>query len=197
MKSESKNYYQILGLSPNASIDDIRKAYRTYAAKFHPDKHEGDPFFEDRFKEVKEAYEILSDTETRWRYDIKKFGKSKVVVKTNPDDFETDTKGERESETKHGIRIDVTHLDIYLTAFYFINLGAWVIIKKMNEHAAPGGYAWGFFLTTLSSLLLWFFVSGLIARIKRRQSGPWSYRMACLLIALALTYVLLRTSWTP
>src|SRR5258706_2542369 len=70
MRSEIKNYYHILGLEWNASDEDIRKAYRTYAAKFHPDKHEGDPFFEERFKEVREAHEILGDNDKRWSYDI-------------------------------------------------------------------------------------------------------------------------------
>jgi len=88
MKSEIKNYYQILGLEWNASVEDIRKAYRTYAAKFHPDKHEGDPFFEERFKDVKEAYEILSDAEKRWKYDIKTFGKSRVALEPNSTDFD-------------------------------------------------------------------------------------------------------------
>ena len=84
MKGGTKDYYQILGLQRDASSEDIRKAYRTYAAKFHPDKHEGDAFFEERFKEVKEAYETLFDVEKRMRYDIKKFGKSKAVSRTGP-----------------------------------------------------------------------------------------------------------------
>ena len=56
-----KNYYLILGLNPFASNEEIKKAYKLYASKFHPDKHQGDNFFEDRFKEIAEAYEYLSD----------------------------------------------------------------------------------------------------------------------------------------
>jgi len=66
------NYYQILGLESNASKDEIKKAYRTYATKFHPDKQNGDKFFEERFKEILEAYEILSDDSKRANYDSKK-----------------------------------------------------------------------------------------------------------------------------
>ncbi len=54
-----KNYYQILGIKRESSIDDIKTAYRKLAKKFHPDKNEGDKFFEDRFKEIQESYEIL------------------------------------------------------------------------------------------------------------------------------------------
>ena len=197
MKSEIKNYYQILGLPWNASFEDIRKAYRTYAAKFHPDKHEGDPFFEERFKEVKEAYEILGDTEKRWKYDIKKFGKSKVILKPNPNDFDRPDKSEKESKAKRKLRVDVSHIDIYLAAFYFINLTAWVIIKRMNENATPGGYVWGLFLSILSSLLFWLFINGLIERINRRNNGPGIYWMGYLLLALALTYAILWTTWMP
>jgi curved DNA-binding protein CbpA len=194
MKSESKNYYQILGLEWNASVEDIRKAYRTYAAKFHPDKHEGDPFFEERFKDVKEAYEFLSDTQKRWKYDIKKFGKSKAILKPGFNDFGHHDKRERE---KRKLRVDVSHIDIYLAAFYFINLTAWAIIKRIKENASPGGYVWGVFLSALSSLLLWLFISGLIERINRRNTGPGLHWVAYLVLALGLAYVILWTTWMP
>ncbi len=66
-----KNYYQILGLLPECSKDDIKKAYRIYATKFHPDKQNSDKFFEDRFKEIKEAYDILIDDNKRAQFDSK------------------------------------------------------------------------------------------------------------------------------
>jgi curved DNA-binding protein CbpA len=64
-----KNYYQILGLSPDCNKDDIKKAYRIYATKFHPDKQNNDKFFEERFKEIKEAYDILIDDSKRAQFD--------------------------------------------------------------------------------------------------------------------------------
>lgn len=73
-----KNYYQTLGLTENSSTEEIKKAYKLFALKLHPDKHDGDKFFEARFKEVLEAYEILSDLEKKSSYDIKL--KSRIVT---------------------------------------------------------------------------------------------------------------------
>ena len=63
------NYYEILGISQNASNEDIRTAYRKLALKFHPDKNPGDLFFEQQFKVICEANEILSNPKTRNNYD--------------------------------------------------------------------------------------------------------------------------------
>lgn len=64
-----RDYYEILGVDKNASKEDIKKAYKKLALKFHPDKNKGDKESEEKFKEVGEAYSVLSDDDKRARYD--------------------------------------------------------------------------------------------------------------------------------
>jgi molecular chaperone DnaJ len=64
-----RDYYEILGVARNAGDDEIKKAYRKLAIKYHPDKNPNDKSSEDKFKEAAEAYEILSNPEKRQRYD--------------------------------------------------------------------------------------------------------------------------------
>ena len=64
-----RDYYEVLGVGKNASADDIKRAYRRLAMKYHPDKNPGDKEAETKFKECAEAYEVLSDPEKRQRYD--------------------------------------------------------------------------------------------------------------------------------
>jgi molecular chaperone DnaJ len=64
-----RDYYEILGVNRDAAEDDIKKAYRKLAVKYHPDKNAGDKHAEERFKELGEAYEVLSDPQKRAAYD--------------------------------------------------------------------------------------------------------------------------------
>jgi molecular chaperone DnaJ len=64
-----RDFYEILGVSKNAGDDEIKKAYRKMAIKFHPDKNQGDKAAEEHFKEAAEAYEVLSNKDKRARYD--------------------------------------------------------------------------------------------------------------------------------
>lgn len=67
--TEKRDYYEVLGLQRGATIEEIKKAYRKLAVKYHPDKNPGDPEAEERFKEAAEAYGVLSDDDKRAKYD--------------------------------------------------------------------------------------------------------------------------------
>ena len=67
--ADKRDYYEVLGVQKGASADEIKKAYRTMAKKYHPDLHPNDPEAEAHFKECNEAYEVLSDPDKKSRYD--------------------------------------------------------------------------------------------------------------------------------
>jgi curved DNA-binding protein CbpA len=69
----SKDYYQLLGVKSNASTEEIKKSYRRLALKYHPDKNPGDLLAEAVFKEIAEAYDVLSDAKKREDYHYKRF----------------------------------------------------------------------------------------------------------------------------
>lgn len=69
MAENKRDYYEVLGISKGASEDEIKKAYRTLAKKYHPDMNPGDKEAEAKFKEVNEAYAVLSDADKRAKYD--------------------------------------------------------------------------------------------------------------------------------
>ena len=66
----SRDYYEILGVERKASQEELKKAFRKLAMKYHPDRNQDDPTAEDRFKEVNEAYAVLSDADKRKQYDM-------------------------------------------------------------------------------------------------------------------------------
>ena len=72
--ADKRDYYEVLGVGKNASADEIKKAYRKLALKYHPDRNPGDKEAEEKFKEAAEAYDVLSNDEKRKRYD--QFGHS-------------------------------------------------------------------------------------------------------------------------
>lgn len=82
MAENKRDYYEVLGVDKSASADDIKKAYRKLAMKYHPDRNPGDKSAEEKFKEVGEAYEVLSDADKRSRYDS--YGFAGVDPNFNP-----------------------------------------------------------------------------------------------------------------
>ena len=69
MAEQKRDYYEVLGVAKDASEDDIKKAYRKLAKKYHPDMNPGDKNAETKFKEASEAYAVLSDADKRRQYD--------------------------------------------------------------------------------------------------------------------------------
>ena len=74
----ARDYYEILGVDTNAGEAELKKAYRQLAMQYHPDKNPGDKKAEERFKEVNEAYAVLSDPDKRAHYD--RFGSAPGVA---------------------------------------------------------------------------------------------------------------------
>ena len=87
---EYRDYYKILGVPRGASAEEIKKTYRKLAMRYHPDRNPGDKQAEDRFKEINEAYQVLSDPQKRSRYDQLGESYSQWQQKGAPGNFDWD-----------------------------------------------------------------------------------------------------------
>lgn len=121
-----KNHYQTLGLKNDASASEIKKSYRFYASKFHPDKHGGDQFFEEKFKEIKDAYDVLSDLSKKSEYDA-------TLTKSNPQSFRSSSAFDYESFEREENRLTKEREQrIYLKEGNLIINGNSVVVGKQT-----------------------------------------------------------------
>lgn len=103
-----KDYYKTLGVERNAGEDDIRKAYRKLAMQYHPDRNPNDKQAEERFKEINEAYQVLSDSQKRAHYDRLGSDYSRWQQRGAPGDFNWDQYG---GGFPGGVRVEYGDLD--------------------------------------------------------------------------------------
>lgn len=129
-----KDYYKILGVERNASEDDIRKAYRKLAMQYHPDRNPNDKQAEERFKEINEAYQVLSDAKKRAHYDRLGSDYSSWQQRGAPGDFNWDQYG----GFPGGVRVEYGDLDdLFGGAGGFSDFFR-TIFGRGAEGAAPG-----------------------------------------------------------
>lgn len=129
-----KDYYKILGVERNASEEDIRKAYRKLAMQYHPDRNPNNKQAEERFKEINEAYQVLSDSQKRAHYDRLGGDYSNWQRRGAPGDFNWDQYG----GFPGGVRVEYGDLDdLFGGAGGFSDFFR-TIFGRGGEGAAPG-----------------------------------------------------------
>ena len=133
-----KDHYGVLGLSPSASIHDIKKAYRRLAQELHPDKANDDPYAKERFAAVKEAYEVLSNPrrksaylQERWYY--QSTGRKKTAVLITPENIlQQSLELDRHVRTLDVHRMDKQGLADHINAL--VNADT---VEKLNAYHRP------------------------------------------------------------
>jgi curved DNA-binding protein CbpA len=123
---KQKNYYDILGVPETAVVDEIKAAYRKLAKECHPDRNPGDAAAEARFKDISEAYEVLSDAGKRKKYDeLRRYSSSAKPGEMSFDDFIRRFGGERTGDEREF---------------------TWVVSRTSSPHSSevdvpPGGHS--------------------------------------------------------
>ena len=131
-----KDYYYILGVGEVADKEAIKAAYRKLSKKFHPDVNEGDKYFEERFKEIQEAYEILSDDKERRNYDLKRKEKRTFTEDTTNQTHEYKSNS-YPSENNENKQIRHTYFGggfVFLALIVVIGIIVIVVNNSKTEH---------------------------------------------------------------
>lgn len=140
MAANIKDYYQVLGVARGASDDEIKKAYRKNARKFHPDLNPGDKSAEDRFKQLQEAYDVLSDPENRKLYD--QYGENWRAVKagagTPPPGWERTQRSTRPGGPGTGEPAGGFDFDDFEFGGFSPNAGGFDIFEEIFSRGARG-----------------------------------------------------------
>jgi curved DNA-binding protein CbpA len=126
----ASTFYEVLGVSKFASTDDIKKAYKNLAKKYHPDKHPGSKFHEEHFKKINEAYQTLSNQQARSRYDLKiNYAEEKQYAQ------KAYKKPQSNRSTQSQKKLNRYYIYIAIGAVLFIVASTW-FYNFMNDYAA-------------------------------------------------------------
>jgi curved DNA-binding protein CbpA len=142
------NYYDILGVSKTASEEEIKTAFKNLAKKYHPDKHLGNSLYEEHFKKINTAYQILSDKEKRQRYDWKlEYANQKKNIKPDQGKYQRQTrqttKPAQPKKTEEQIKKQRKYI-ILISSFLFVFLsGCLIFYYYMNNRLSREHYQEG------------------------------------------------------
>src|SRR5256885_475941 len=129
-----KNYYKILELPHNASPMDIKKAYRQLAMKYHPDKNSGNQLAEAHFREIQEAYQVLSNPERRSAYNQQRWYRQSTRKHSTPEPITPYTILKRCRQLNHHItRIDTFRINKLALYEYIMHLLSETSVKLLIE----------------------------------------------------------------
>ena len=127
--SVKRDYYEVLGLSKGADAGSIKKAYRKLAKKYHPDTNQGDKQAEKKFKEVTEAYTVLSDPEKKKMYD--QFGHAAFDQGASADPFGKDT------SLKYFLQVFFPTLLHYKSSARYLQTGRVLLMQPPSQNRWP------------------------------------------------------------
>ncbi len=129
-----ESYYDILGVSPNATLDEIKRAYRKLAFLYHPDKNPGDRVAEQKFKKINEAYSILSEENERKKYDAKLFEKRNNFNNFNYNNTYNNTSN---YSSEQAFKDFMKAMFAYAEDLAFLNMNAIEIQQLLEKQGCP------------------------------------------------------------